>query len=134
MATFRSELDEAPHGVVSMSARVFVVVAGLMIGVAGLVAWSIEAGVGTTFTEERDLMTDEAVVYAVDQDAETKVEVFRGTRAEADEYVENARGDGRNLLVPGVVIVAGAVLVLIGLWSSGHGQRESSSSTATTTV
>ena len=105
----------------SKDSRVAVGAFGVLVLVVGLGLWSYEReyGSGLNFAGESD---GEVVrVYEVNEqfpDAEgnpgTKL-VFEGTEEEASEYMAQRRAERTNYLVPGLVIVFGALVVIAAL-------------------
>jgi hypothetical protein len=95
----------------SRRTRTLVIVLGVVAALAGLVAWTIEDqyGSGLDFTlRPRD---GQIAVYEAQTGSEP---VFIGSRDEANEYMERRRAAGESFVVPGAIIAAGVILVLVG--------------------
>jgi hypothetical protein len=96
------------------STRVLVGVIGVVVALAGLLWWALESEYGSGLNFEVVGAGDAATVYEVDESA-ARTSVFEGTEEEALAYIERRQGEGENLLFPGLVIGAGALLILIPL-------------------
>lgn len=96
--------------------RVGLVVVGLVVVFGGMVAWSFEDeyGSNTNFAVQGP-PGGNVVVLAVDEQAGTNTPVFEGPEEEGLAYIEQRRSVGKDFLVPGLVIAAGALLVLAAL-------------------
>ncbi len=95
----------------SRRARIVLIVLGLVVVLGGLFAWTVEDeyGSGLDFsTMPRDGQT------AVFEAQAGEEPVFVGSRDEAFEYMERRRAAGESFVVPGAIIAAGAILVIVG--------------------
>jgi hypothetical protein len=97
------------------STRVLVGVIGVVVALAGLLWWTLEAEYGSGLNFEVVGAGDAATVYEVDETAGARRSVFEGTEEEALAYIERRQGEGENLLFPGLVVGAGALLILMAL-------------------
>lgn len=98
----------------SRSARIVLVVLGLVVAVGGVFAWTIEGeyGSGLDFsTKQRDGQT---AVFEAEGGEEP---VFVGTREEAADYMERRRAEGESFVLPGAIIAVGAILVFTGAFA-----------------
>lgn len=107
--------------VLSTRYRVLIAVLGLLVAFVGLVAWSIEGEYGsdTNFVVETH-HNRPAIVYDVDEQQGTRTPVFEGSKQEALAYIERRRSEGENFLLPGLIIAAGAMLVVLALVPLGR--------------
>ena len=107
----REERDPVTRAPMSRPVRIGLIVLGLVAILGGVFAWTIEDqyGSGLDFTlKPRDGQT---YVYEAQTGSEP---VFVGSRDEADEYMEQRRAAGESFVVPGAVIAAGAIVVIVG--------------------
>ena len=98
--------------------RVALGVLGLVVVLVGLLTWSLESeyGSGLNFSMS-NTAGGEWVVSEIDEHAGTSEVVFTGSQEEASAYTDQRRSDGVSLLLPGLMIGAGALMVVIaGLW------------------
>lgn len=98
----------------SKSTRVLFGVIGVVLALAGLVWWGFESTYGSGLNFEVEISGDVATVYEVDE-TDARTSVFEGTEEEANAYMERRQGEGESMLFPGLVIGAGALLILMGL-------------------
>ena len=104
----------------SRSVRIMLIVLGLVVALGGLFAWTIEdvSGSGLDFsTRPSDGQT------AVYEAQAGEAPVFVGSRDEAFEYMERRRAEGESFVLPGAVIAAGAILVIVGAIAGRRRQR-----------
>lgn len=96
--------------------RGILVVLGLTLGFAGIIAWSFEAeyGAGTNHVIECD--GDECSLYNVDEQTGTKELLLVGTQEEVDAYAEERRTTGRDFTIPILLIVVGVISLAAGVW------------------
>lgn len=87
----------------------------MVLALAGSVWWSLESVYGSGLDFEVEIADGAATVYELDETAGAPTSVFEGTEEEAIAYIERRQGEGENLLFPGVVIGAGALLILMAL-------------------
>jgi len=103
----------------SKAARVAVGVLGGLVVLVGLGVWSLESeyGSGLNFSTESDGTVHR--VFEVDEQAPEPEDrftvVFEGTEEEALAYIEQRRADGTNLVFPGLIVGAGALMVIAAL-------------------
>lgn len=95
--------------------RIGPIVVGVILVLAGAVAWGWETEYGSGRGFSVEVIGDEATVYDTDGDSGTRL-VFEGTEAEADAYLEEQRTSGRNYTIPALIMVAGGAVVLVGVW------------------
>ena len=109
----------------SIRYRLVIAVLGLLVAFVGLVAWSIEGEYGseTNFLVETHGDAT-AIVYDVDEEEGKRKEVFEGSPQEAAEYMERRRSEGQNFLLPGAIIAAGAMLVVLSLAPLGRPRKQ----------
>ena len=105
----------------SIPKRIGIIVLGLLVGLIGLMAWGLEQEYGGgNNAGSMEIDGDVFTVYEVNeqiQDSEghpMQVEVFSGTEEEAYAYVDS-REQNKNFVVPGLIIAAGAGLMLLAL-------------------
>jgi hypothetical protein len=107
-------LDLALVGVMAMRVmhRAMLVVFGLILVFAGLVAWGIEDeyGSGLNF-----FVVEGPATTTVYEESDGRRLLFEGTPQEARAYMERARAARESFLVPSLIIALGAVLVVVGL-------------------
>lgn len=104
----------------SRSARIVLVVLGLVVAVGGVFAWTVEDeyGSGLDFsTRPRDGQT---AVFEAESGEEP---VFVGPREEAFDYMERRRAEGESFVLPGAIIAVGAVLVIVGAFARRRTER-----------
>ena len=104
----------------SRRARIVLIVLGLVAVLGGVFAWTIEDeyGSGLDFsTRPRDGQT---AVYEAQAGEEP---VFVGSRDEAFEYMEQRRAAGESFVLPGAIIAAGAILVIVGAFAGRKTKR-----------
>ena len=103
----------------SRTARVAVGVLGGLVVLVGLGVWSLETeyGSGLNFSTESDGTVHR--VFEVNEQAPEPEDrftaVFEGTEEEASAYIEQRRAEGRNLVIPGLIIGVGALIVIAAL-------------------
>ncbi len=94
------------RGGLSRPVRIGLAVLGVFMGLIGWAAWGFETEYGSSGTNFGvEVIGNEAKVYDVNEQTGTRL-VFEGTEAEAMAYTEEQRVEGRNYLVPGLVLVA----------------------------
>ncbi len=116
----------------SVVMRIILAILGLIALFAGVAAWSLETEYGGDSTVgSMEFLSDGTVrVYDVDEqvtDAEghpEKTLVFEGTQEEADAWVAQHQDQGRNYLIPAVIILLGVVLVGSALFPSRLGREK----------
>ena len=87
-------------------------------------SWEDEYGSGLNFVVERAQDGTETV-YEVADSSQTKV--FVGSHRAAVAYTEGRRAEGESFVVPGLIIAAGALLVVFALIPKrGHAHRRGS--------
>jgi hypothetical protein len=102
--------------------RIGIIVVGLIIGLVGLAAWSLEqdAGGGWNAGYIEPGPGDMYSVHEFDENYQGGTEepatfvVFTGTADEARAYVDS-RSQAKNFVVPGVIIAVGVILVIVAL-------------------
>jgi hypothetical protein len=108
----------------SLPGRVLFGTLGVLVVSAGLAWWTLETEYGSSL--DLDFVVEEGEgdvvrVYEVDEGSvgpegnPRAVPVFEGTGDEAREYTAQRRAGGTNHLVPGLVVAAGALVVLAAL-------------------
>lgn len=105
-------------GSLSISARVALAVIGLVVIMFGLGAWSLETEYGGNSVAGMEWSGGVTRVFDVDEqsvDAEghpVTTIVFEGTAEEAEAFAHQRWQEGRNYLIPGLVIGMGGLLVI----------------------
>ena len=95
----------------SKRARTGLVLLGVLVLLTGLFLWSIESEYGADLNYTIVIEDGTATVSE-----ETAGEVAQfDSNEEAVAYTEEKRAEGANYLLPGLVIAAGAALVVVGL-------------------
>ena len=101
-------------------ARIVLIVLGLLVVVGGLVAWDIEDEYGSGLDFSMMPRDGQTAVF----DAQAGQEpVFVGSRDEAFEYMERKRSAGESFVLPGAIIAAGAVVVIVGAFAGRRAER-----------
>lgn len=102
----------------SVVMRVVLGILGLIALLVGVAAWGLETeyGGGSTVGSMEFLPDSTVRVYNVDErvtdvEGPAQVLVFEGTQEEADAWVAQQEGQGRNYLIPALIILLGVVLV-----------------------
>lgn len=95
-------------------ARMLLVLVGLVVMFAGLVAWGVEDEYGSDTNFKIEIRPEgRAFVYDVDEQAQSGSPVFEGTAQEAAAYVDRRRAEGESFVVPALIVGAGATLVVV---------------------
>jgi anthranilate phosphoribosyltransferase len=104
------------------STRIILGIIGVLAVVVGMGAWSFETEYGGDGPGEIEHLADgtEKVYDINDQEVDDeghqlRTLVFEGTPAEVEAYLEARRNEGRNYLIPALIIGAGVVLILAAL-------------------
>ena len=93
----------------SRSARIVLLVLGLVIVLGGVFAWTVEDSYGSGLDFSTRPSDGRIAVY----EARSGEPVFVGSRDEAFEYMERERAAGESFVLPGAVIAVGAILLLV---------------------
>ena len=94
----------------SRSARIVLVVLGLVVVLGGVFAWTVEDSYGSGLDFSTRPSDGQVAVYEAESGDEP---VFVGSRDEAFEYMERERTAGESFVLPGAVIAVGAILLLV---------------------
>lgn len=87
-----------------------------MVVLAGLFAWSIEDEYGSGLNYMVEQGPETWTVYEVSEgESAGRRVVFEGPPEEAQAYMERERAARESFVVPGLIIAAGALLLVIGL-------------------
>jgi len=104
------------------STRIILGIIGVLAVVVGMGAWSFETEYGGDGPGEIEHLADgtEKVYDTNDQEVDDeghqlRTLVFEGTPAEVEAYLEARQNEGRNYLIPALIIGAGVVLILAAL-------------------
>jgi hypothetical protein len=100
----------------SRTVRIVLIVAGLVAVLGGVFAWTIEDEYGSGLDFSTRPRNGQTAVYETQTGEEP---VFVGPRDEAFEYMEQRRSAGESFVLPGVIVAAGAIVVIAGA-SAGH--------------
>jgi hypothetical protein len=100
--------------------RIGLIVLGLVAVLGGLVAWSIEDEYGSGL--DYSLMPRDGSTYVYEEHAGEEP-VFVGSRDEVFEYMEQQRAAGESFVLPGAIIVAGAIVAIVGAFGGRMTQR-----------
>jgi hypothetical protein len=111
----------------SRAVRIGLVVLGVVVVLGGIFAWSIEEGYGSGL-DYSTKPSDEGV--AVFEASAGKEPVFVGSRDEAFDYMEQERSARVSFVIPGAIIAAGAILVLVGAVAGRRTDRPEAGSTS----
>jgi hypothetical protein len=95
----------------SRAVRIGLIVLGVVALLGGIVAWSIEDEYGSGLDYTTRPSDGEVAVFEASAGAEP---VFVGSRDEAFDYMEQERSARESFVIPGTIIVAGAILVIVG--------------------
>jgi hypothetical protein len=112
-----SSYDSESGERMSIFGRVALAVVGVIVVFVGFVAWSLEDeyGSGLNFS-----LSSRAggpwIVSEVDGQNGTSVVRFEGSQEDATAYMEERRSAGENFLIPGLVIVGGAILIVVAIF------------------
>jgi hypothetical protein len=98
----------------SRRARIVLIVLGLVVVLGGLFAWTVENEYGSGLDFSLRPRDGQTAVYEAQAGSEP---VFVGSRDEASEYMEQRRAPGESFVVPGAIIAAGAILVIVGAFA-----------------
>jgi hypothetical protein len=102
--------------------RIVLIVVGLVAVLGGVFAWTIEdeSGSGLDFSTRPE--DGQTAVYQAQAGEEP---VFVGSRDEAFEYMEQRRAAGESFALPGAIIAAGAIVLVVGAFAGRRTQRTS---------
>ncbi len=104
----------------SKRVRIALAVSGVLVLLLGLALWSTEAEYGSGLNYTIVVEGETATVFE-----ETAGEVAQfDSNEEAVAYTEEKRAEGANYLIPGLVIAAGAALIVVGLVSVRRTKQE----------
>lgn len=109
----------------SISARVALAVIGLVVIMFGLGAWAFETEYGGNGVGGMELSDGVTRVFDVDEQSvdadghQVTTIVFEGTEEEAQAFAHKRWQEGRNYLIPGLVIGLGGLL-FIGAFMPGR--------------
>jgi hypothetical protein len=96
------------------------IVVGLLTVLGGAFAWTIEDEYGSGLDFSTRPMDGQTAVYETQAGEEP---VFVGDRDEAFEYMEQRRAAGESFVVPGAIIAAGAIVVVVGAFAGRRSER-----------
>jgi hypothetical protein len=99
----------------SRRARIVLIVLGLVVVLGGLFPWTVEDEVGSGLDFSLRPRDGQTAVYEAQAGGQP---VFVGSRDGASEYMERRRAAGESFVVPGTIIAAGAILVIVGAFAS----------------
>lgn len=99
---------------ISRSVRVVFILLGLFTVLGGLFAWSIEDQYGSGL--DYSLMPRDGRIQVFETSAGAEP-VFVGSREEASEYMERQRAARESFVIPGAIIAAGVILVIVGAFA-----------------
>jgi hypothetical protein len=101
------------------STRITLGVLGVLTVLVGTAAWSFETEYGGNGPGEIQHLADgtERVYDVSEQEVDdhghpVRTLVFEGTPAEVEAYIEQRRSEGRNYLIPSLIVAVGAVLII----------------------
>jgi hypothetical protein len=100
--------------------RIVLIVLGLVAVLGGMAAWAIEDEYGSGLNYSLVPRDDRTYVYEEQAGEEP---VFVGSRDEAFEYMEQRRAAGESFVLPGAIIAAGAILVIVGAFAGRRTKR-----------
>ena len=104
----------------SKRVRIALAVSGVLVLLLGLALWSTEAEYGSGLNYTIVVEGETATVFE-----ETAGEVAQfDSNEEAVAYTEEKRAEGANYLIPGLVIAAGAALIVVSLVSVRRTKQE----------
>jgi hypothetical protein len=95
----------------SRTARIVLISVGLLVVLSGLFAWSVEDSYGAGL--DYSLMPKDGRIQVFETSSGSEP-VFVGTREEANAYMEEQRAARESFVIPGAIIAAGAILVVVG--------------------
>lgn len=110
----------------SRTVRIVLIVLGIVTVLGGLVAWSIENSYGSGLDYSTKPSDGRIQVFEASSGADP---VFVGSREEASEYMEQQRAGRESFVIPGAIIVAGAILVIVGAFAGRRAERPKGAST-----
>lgn len=102
----------------SLPARIALAAIGAVVVMFGLGAWALETEYGGNAVVGMEFSNGVTRVFDVDEQSfdakghQMTTIVFEGTHEEATAYADARWSEGRNYLIPGVVIGIGALLVI----------------------
>ena len=99
----------------SRRARIVLIVFGLIVALGGLFAWTVEDELGSGLDFSLRPQDGQTAVYEAQAGGQP---VFVGPRDEAFKYMERRRAAGESFVVPGAIIAAGAILILVGAFAA----------------
>jgi hypothetical protein len=111
--------------------RVGIIVFGVVIGLAGITAWGLEqdAGGGWNAGSIEGEPGGAYTVYEVDENDQggteepVRIVVFSGTEEDARAYFDS-RSQKKSFVVPGLMIAAGAALIIVAVVPSRNRDEE----------
>ena len=95
----------------SHTVRIVLIVVGVVTVLGGLFAWSIEDSYGSGL--DYSLMPEDGRIQVFEASAGEEP-VFVGTREEANGYMQRQRAARESFVLPGAIIAAGVIMVLVG--------------------
>jgi hypothetical protein len=95
----------------SRAVRIGLIVVGAVAVLGGIFAWSIEEESGSGLDYSLQPSDGKVAVFESSSGGEP---VFVGTRDEALDYMERQRNARESFVIPGAIIAAGAILILVG--------------------
>ena len=124
----------------SLPIRILVVVLGGVALLVGLVAWGLETEYGGSGPETvMEFDGETAFVYEFSEQGPLDSEghpvgvlVFEGSQEAANAYTA-AETEGKNYLVPGLIVAAGAIAILFGLLAFRATRQDDASNVGTAT-
>lgn len=104
----------------SKRVRIALAVSGVLVLLLGLALWSTEAEYGSGLNYTIVVEGETATVF---EETAGEVAQFDSNEA-AVAYTEEKRAEGASYLIPGLVIAAGAALIVVGLVSVRRTKQE----------
>ncbi len=104
----------------SRTVRIGLIVLGVVAVLGGIVAWSIEDEHGSGLDYSTRPSDGDVAVFEASAGAEP---VFVGSRDEASDYMEQERNARGSFVMPGAIIAAGAILVIVGAVAGRRRER-----------
>ena len=104
----------------SRTVRIALIVLGLLAVLGGVFAWTVEDEYGSGLDFSTRPTDGQTAVYEAQAGEEP---VFVGSRDEAFEYMEERRAEGRSFVLPGAIIAAGAIVVIVGAFAGRRTER-----------
>jgi len=110
----------------SRTLRIVLILLGLVTVLGGLFAWSVEDSYGSGLDYSLKPRDGRIQVFETSSGSEP---VFVGSREEANAYMEQQRAARESFVIPGAIIAAGAILVVVGALARRRTERPEGAST-----